>query len=46
MVVVWDWKKGKILASTRGHTDRVRIDIFNLNKMYLIVLTAKRILSQ
>jgi hypothetical protein len=25
MVVVWDWKKGKILASTRGHTDRVTI---------------------
>jgi len=21
---VWDWRKGKILASVRGHSDRVR----------------------
>lgn len=23
LICVWNWKKGKILASTRGHTDRV-----------------------
>lgn len=22
-VTIWDWKKGKALASTRGHSDRV-----------------------
>lgn len=23
LIAVWDWKKGKVLASVRGHTDRV-----------------------
>ena len=23
MVVVWDWRKGRLLAQARGHTDRV-----------------------
>eukprot|EP00794_Sanderia_malayensis_P020047 gene20047-22014_t len=22
-LAIWDWKKGKVLASTRGHTDRI-----------------------
>ena len=22
---VWDWRKGKLLASVRGHTDKVRV---------------------
>lgn len=23
LIAVWDWKKGKVLASVRGHTDRI-----------------------
>ena len=22
-LTIWDWKKGKVIASTRGHNDRV-----------------------
>ncbi|XP_013391678.1 echinoderm microtubule-associated protein-like 6 [Lingula anatina] len=31
-VCIWDWKKGKIIATTRGHTDRVLDIQFNPNK--------------
>ena len=26
LIAVWDWKKGKVLASVRGHNDRVSTD--------------------
>ena len=24
---VWDWKRGKVLATVRGHSDRVRVTV-------------------
>ena len=26
LIAVWDWRKGRVLASVRGHTDRVSIE--------------------
>ncbi|EDO48487.1 predicted protein, partial [Nematostella vectensis] len=37
MVVVWDWKRGKQLASTRGHTDRIFDMQFNPYKENVLV---------
>ena len=30
-IVVWDWKKGEKLASTRGHKDKIFLLMWNSN---------------
>lgn len=34
---VWDWRKGKVVASTRGHGDKVNKIINSLGQLVLCV---------
>ena len=36
-ITVWDWRKGKQIASTRGHGDKVRIKKASVCHFYFII---------
>ena len=33
---VWDWKKGKIIATARGHSDKVSHQVLIFNELNLL----------
>ena len=38
LLAVWDWKKGRVLATVRGHTDRVSSYVILMMLSYKVLL--------
>ena len=38
---VWDWKKGKIIATVRGHSDRVSFNLLDFTDFPIIPIFYK-----